>query len=75
MQVGYLIYLEGDPYDCIKNAASLGFKCGQISVWADKYRTPEAAERMLAACRDFDFTITAVWCGRGAFGWGFTGRA
>ena len=60
MKVGYLIYLEGDPYECIKNTAALGFHYGQLSVWADKYRTPEAAERIAAACRDFDFTVTAV---------------
>ena len=74
MNVGYLIFLEGDPYDCIQNAARLGFKCGQISVWADKYRTPEAAERIAAACRDFDFTITAVWCGwSGPADWSYPG--
>lgn len=63
MNVGHLIFLTGDPYDRIREAASLGFRHGQLSVWDMSYHTEECAERILAACRDFDFTVTAVWCG------------
>ena len=74
MNVGYLIHLEGDPYLCIKEAAALGFRAGQLSVWDMAYHTPESAERILAACRDFDFTVTAVWCGwTGTADWKYPG--
>ena len=68
MNVGYLIHLEGDAYECIQKAAALGFRSAQLSVWDMAYHTEECASRILAACRDFDFTVTAVWCG-------WTGRA
>lgn len=64
MNVGYLIHLEGaDPYERIREAAELGFRHGQLSVWDMSLHTEESAARILDACRDFDFTVTAVWCG------------
>lgn len=64
MNVGYLIHLEGaDPYVCIREASELGFRYGQLSVWDMSLHTEAAASRILDACRDFDFTVTAVWCG------------
>lgn len=74
MNVGHLIFLEGDPYDRIREVAELGFRHGQLSVWDMSYHTPENAERILAACRDFDFTVTAVWCGwTGPADWRYPG--
>ena len=63
MNVGYLIHLEKDPYEHIREAASLGFHHGQLSVWDMSFHSEESAERILSACHDFDFTVTAVWCG------------
>ena len=63
MNVGYLVHVEGDPYDRIREAAEMGFRYGQLSVWDMSLHTPEGAERIRSACRDFDFTVTAVWCG------------
>ena len=74
MNVGYLIHLTGDPYENIREAAALGFHHGQLSVWDMSYHSDESAERILAACRDFDFTVTAVWCGwTGPTDWRYPG--
>ncbi|MBE6567696.1 MAG: sugar phosphate isomerase/epimerase [Ruminococcaceae bacterium] len=74
MNVGYLIHLENDPYEQIREAAALGFRYGQLSVWDMAYHTEESAERILAACRDFSFTVTAVWCGwSGTADWRYPG--
>lgn len=74
MNVGYLIHLEGDPYEKIREAFSLGFHQGQLSVWDMAYHTQESAERILAACREFDFTVTAIFCGwTGHADWGYPG--
>lgn len=45
------------------HAAKLGFQSGQLSVWDMSLYTKETAQIVKRACRDFDFTITAVWCG------------
>lgn len=75
MNVGYLIHLEGkDPYEGIREASELGFRHGQLSVWDMSLHTEESASRILAACRDFDFTVTAVWCGWSGFAdWRYPG--
>lgn len=74
MNVGYLIHLTGDPYENIREASELGFHHGQLSVWDMSYHSDESAERILAACRDFDFTVTAVWCGwTGPTDWRYPG--
>ena len=74
MNVGYLIHPTGDPYDAIREASELGFHHGQLSVWDMSMHTPECADRILTACRDFDFTVTAVWCGwTGPADWRYPG--
>lgn len=64
MRVGCLIRMTSDPYGCIRHyAEDLGFKSGQLSIWDMSLYTEESAEQIKRACRDFDFTVTAVWCG------------
>ena len=74
MNVGYLVHVEGDPYPAIREAAEMGFHEGQLSVWDMSLHTPEGAARILSACRDFDFTVTALWCGwTGYADWSYPG--
>lgn len=72
MKIGILIKLEKDVYNCIAHAAELGFKRAQLSVWDMSLYTKENAELIKKACSDFDFEITAVWCGwSGPVDWGY----
>ena len=64
IEVGCLVYLTEKPYECIRHAAlDLGFRCGQLSVWDMSLYSKENADIIKKACEEFDFTITAVWCG------------
>lgn len=63
MKVGFLVDLTENAYDCIKDAAEKGFDNGQVSVWDMRLYTDEVALEIKRACKDFNFTITAVWCG------------
>ena len=63
MRVGILIPLNGDVYERIAWAAGLGFHSAQLSAWHMEYYCDESAEKIQKACRDFDFEITAIWCG------------
>lgn len=72
MRVGILIRLKDDVYGCIAHAAELGFKSGQLSVWDMTLYTRENAQIIKQACEEFDFTITAVWCGwSGPIDWSY----
>lgn len=63
MRVGVLIRLDKNVYECIRHAAELGFKSGQISVWDMSLYSEETAQLIQRACKDFKFAITAIWCG------------
>lgn len=63
MRVGILFGIGADAYESIAHVAKLGFKSGQLAVWDMSRYTKENAEIIKRACSDFDFTITAVWCG------------
>ena len=64
MKVGILIYVKEDRvYDYIKEAHEQGFDNGQLSYWNLSYYTDENAAEINRACKDFNFTVTAVWCG------------
>lgn len=72
MKVGILINLKDDPYGRIGRAAKLGFSSGQISVWNLSLYSEEGVQLVKKACKDFNFTITAVWCGwSGPIEWGY----
>lgn len=75
MRVGWLVSLKGDPYQCIRHAAQeLGCHSGQVSVWDMSMHNQETADLVLKACKDFDFDITAVWCGwTGPHEWTYPG--
>ena len=64
MKVGYHIYLERDPYNTIKEAAQkYGVDNGTILVWDMSLYTEENISEIKRACKDFNFEVTAVWCG------------
>lgn len=63
MKVGFLINLSKDAYGCIEHAASLGFNCGQLVNWDMSLYNNDIAAEIKRACTDFDFTISALWCG------------
>ncbi len=65
MKIGKLIssIANASYYEKIKKASSQGFDNGQIAVWDMDYYTDANAEELKRACRDFNFTITALWCG------------
>ena len=63
MRVGILLPLRANIYDRVAWAAKLGFHSGQLCAWHLELYTEEIAEQLKKACRDFDFEITAVWCG------------
>lgn len=63
MRVGILIPMREDICERIAWAAGLGFHSAQLSVWNVALYTEEMAEKIEKACAEFDFTVTAVWCG------------
>ena len=63
MRVGIQLPLREDIYDRVAWAADLGFHSGQLCAWNIDLYTEEIAEKLKKACRDFDFEITAIWCG------------
>lgn len=63
MRVGILIRLREDICEQIAWAAGLGFHSAQLSAWDMELYTEEIAQKIEKACAEFDFTVTAVWCG------------
>ncbi len=63
MKIGILVELKGDVYECIAHAAKQGFTNGQISVWDMSLYNEHTVSELKRACADFNFEITAVWCG------------
>lgn len=65
MKIGILIALrqKEEVYNNIKTAVEQGFDNGQISVWDMSLYCDEVIEQVKQACKDFSFTVTAVWCG------------
>lgn len=63
MKVGLFFNLKADAYACIREVSEQGFNNGQLGVWDMELYTDEIAEEVKRACRELNFTITAVWCG------------
>ena len=65
IKVGVQIFVKPDVdiYEQIKATRALGFDNAQLLVWNVKLYTDELAEKIMRACRDFDFKITGLWCG------------
>lgn len=74
IKVGILINGKENIYDQIAHAAGLGFDNAQISVWEMGYYNERYADEIKRACRDFNFTVTAIWCGwSGPKDWSYPG--
>ena len=73
MKVGYHIYIEKEPYNTIKNAVKeYGTHTGQILFWDMSLYNEETLSEIKRACKEFDFTVNAVWCGwSGKTNWGY----
>ena len=72
MRVGILINMKDNPYGRIMHAAKMGFRSGQISMWKMEMYNDDIVAEIKKACEEFDFTITAVWCGwSGPIEWGY----
>ncbi len=63
MRIGVVIPLAADVEGCIRPMRELGFTSGQLTVWDMSLYTPEMAKKIEKACWDFNFTVTALWCG------------
>ena len=64
MKVGYCIEVNRNPYDLIKEAAEkYGVDNAQLLVWDMSIYNEATANDIKRACREFDFEITALWCG------------
>ncbi len=74
MRAGILVPVRDDPYTCLARAAELGFMSGQLSIWNMALYQTQTAAQIRDACRELDFTITAVWCGwSGPVDWSYPG--
>ncbi len=65
MKVGTMFKLDVDDniYDRIAFSAKMGFDNAQLQVWDLSLCTEENVAEIKRACKDFNFTITALWCG------------
>ena len=63
MKPGLLMHLREDAYEVIAHAAGLGFDNGQLVVWDMNLYREDIAQELERACRDFQFTLTAIWTG------------
>lgn len=73
MKLGICISLNtSDVYSHIQDAAEKGFDNGQILVWDMSLYNDHTLEELKRACKDFCFTVTAVWCGwSGPIDWSY----
>lgn len=64
MKVGITILLNDENiYDKIAAAAKKGFDNAQFQVFDMELYNDHIISEVKRACKDFNFTITAVWCG------------
>lgn len=65
MKVGiaFSFRVADTPYNCIKTLVGRGFDNGQLCIWDMNDYNDSVVEELKRACKDFNFTITAVWCG------------
>ena len=65
MKVGILLnkLTYGHVYEAIGHYAKMGFDNGQLCVWDMQMHDEKTIDEVKRACKDFSFTITAVWCG------------
>ncbi len=63
MEVGILIHMSQDVYEDIAKMARLGFTNGQLAMWDMSLYEEDKVCEIQRACREHNFTVTAVWCG------------
>jgi len=77
MRVGILVPWDGDIGSIepkIKKVRSMGFCCGQISIWNISAYTEDTARILKTVCADNGFEITSLWCGwSGPVDWYYPG--
>ncbi|MBQ9414041.1 MAG: sugar phosphate isomerase/epimerase [Clostridia bacterium] len=66
MTIGVCVTLSKKPIaECFRDITNMGFHHCQILSWDRSLRTPEKVQEIRNACKEFDVTITAFWCGWG----------
>ena len=75
MTIGTCVTFDTLPIDQkFENLTKIGLHHCQLMSWDQSQRTDERAEEILAACKKYDITITALWCGwEGPVEWNFYG--
>jgi len=75
MTIGTCVTFDASPIaDKFANLTKLGLHHCQLMSWDQSQRTDERAEEVIAACKEYDVTITALWCGwEGPVEWNFYG--
>lgn len=75
MTIGTCVTFDSAPIaEKFKNLTALGLHHCQLMSWDQSQRTDERAEEVLAACKEYGVTITALWCGwEGPVEWNFYG--
>lgn len=74
INVGVQVFLSGgDPYEHMRHSAEeLGIRSVQLLIWDPAMYTQQTADRILLACKNFNMTVTALWCGwTGPGGFGY----
>ncbi len=72
MKVGILIPFSEDVYDRIAHAVGQGFDNAQLVSFPPPHPDDPVVSEVKRACKDFNFTITALWCGwSGPVEWGY----
>lgn len=72
MKVGIQIPLVKEVYDRIAHAVEQGFDNAQLVTFPAPGPDSPLVDEVKRACKDFNFTITAVWCGwSGPIVWGY----
>jgi sugar phosphate isomerase/epimerase len=74
MRIGILVPYGNDFEFKVKKVRSLGFVCGQISVWDMDVYTESYAKKIKAVCDLNGFELTSIWCGwSGPVDWTYPG--
>lgn len=64
MTIGVCVSLSRKPVaECFESITKMGFHHCQLMSWDRSLRTPEKAEEIKAACKKYEVTVTALWCG------------
>ena len=73
MTIGVCVSLSRKPVaECFESITKMGFHHCQLMSWDRSLRTPEKAEEIKAACKKYEVTVTALWCGwSGPTAWNF----